>query len=419
MSLQLSSIAVILWVVASSATPAVEAEPTRINGIDLVWHWQGPDDSEGSHRADTPINPASIVKVATTLWALETLGPDRRFRTTFATRGEIDTEAGVLRGDLLVLGGGDPDFHVENAQLVARRLAQLGIRRIEGDLVVSEGFWIDWERGSEGTIDDPARRAAVMAERLARAWDPRRWNAGRLRAMQRYRRHVPDVKFVRIEVNGTRGLDSGDEAPTTLFEHVSNPLAVMLKRFNDYSNNDIERLAWHLGDAPAMTRFYRERWGDDGSSIRFETLSGLGSNRMSPRQITRLIRELSEYATRHEMASGDLLPVLDCGNNTLRNYPGLSAGLPPASLVAKTGTLVKTDGGVVALAGSVATETGTVEFLVAAPRNGARLSAARRAQTRWLLDRADGWRVVGAECGADPGYSYGDARIAPEPAVGG
>jgi D-alanyl-D-alanine carboxypeptidase len=237
--------------------------------------------------------------------------------------------------------------------------------------------------------------------------------------MRRYHRQVPDVTFIRIEVIETRGLDFAEEAPATLFEHVSNPLAVILKRFNDYSNNDIERLAWHLGDAPAMTRFYHERWGDEGSSIRFETLSGLGSNRMSPRQITRLIRELSESVARHEMASGDLLPVLDCGRNTLKNYPGLSAGLPPASLVGKTGTLVKTDGGVVALAGSVATETGTVEFFVAAPRNGARMSAARRAQTRWLLDRADGWSVVGAECGADPGYSYGDARIAPELAVGG
>ena len=43
---------------------------TRIEGIDLVWHWQRADGAAGAHLADTAVNPASVVKLATTLWAL-------------------------------------------------------------------------------------------------------------------------------------------------------------------------------------------------------------------------------------------------------------------------------------------------------------------------------------------------------------
>ena len=384
------------------------AEPTRIHGIDLVWHWEGAG-SSGAHKADVAINPASVVKLATTLWALETLGPDHRFDTTFAVRGNIDAETGVLHGDLIVRGGGDPDFHVENAQLVAQRLSDLGVRRIAGTLHVSEGFWIGWERGSEGTLTDAGSRAKEMARRLSRAWDPSTWSRETLNAMRRYRKSRPGTNFLRLPVEHVAGRDDGPQADGPIVTHRSNPLKTILKRFNDYSNNDIERLAYHLGDPVAMERFYRERWSDPQPEIRFATLSGLGSNRMSPSQITRLIAELKSSAEANGMVLADLLPALDCGRNTLRNYSGLLNGLPPGSLVGKTGTLVQTDGGVIALAGSLATDRGDVNFFVGAPRNGARMHTARRAQTRWLLERAKDWSIPAAECVAATVHSHHDA----------
>jgi D-alanyl-D-alanine carboxypeptidase/D-alanyl-D-alanine-endopeptidase (penicillin-binding protein 4) len=392
----------------SLAAFAGAAEPTRIHGIDLVWHWEGPG-SGGAHQADVAINPASVVKLATTLWALETLGPDHRFHTAVAVRGTIDAETGVLHGDLVVRGGGDPDFHVENAQLVAQGLLDLGVRSVAGTLYVNEGFWIGWERGSEGTLPNVNDRAKKMARRLSKAWNPRTWNRQTLNAMRRYRESTPGVKFLHLPVERVAGLDDGQpfEGPTV--EHRSNPLKTILKRFNDYSNNDIERLEYHLGGPAAMERFYRERWGDPQPQIRFETLSGLGSNRMSPSQITRLISELRTMAVAHGLVLADLLPALDCGRNTLRNYRGLLDGLPTGSLVGKTGTLVQTDGGVVTLAGSIFTERGDVTFFVGAPRNGARLNTARRAQTRWLLDRAKDWKVRRAECTSETFYSHQDA----------
>ena len=149
--------------------------------------------------------------------------------------------------------------------------------------------------------------------------------------------------------------------------------------------------------------------------MRFETLSGLGSNRMSPRQITRLLGELKTLTASYGLTLSDVLPALDCGRNTLRNYAGLLGNLPRGSLVGKTGTLVQTDGGVIALAGSITTDHGDVNFFVGAPRNGARMNTARRAQTRWLLGHASEWAVRAAECTNETLDSHQDASASRSP----
>ena len=56
----------------------------------LLYYVEGPDgDPLSAAGEDRAFNPASVVKVATTLWALETVGADHRFDTAFATGGII------------------------------------------------------------------------------------------------------------------------------------------------------------------------------------------------------------------------------------------------------------------------------------------------------------------------------------------
>ncbi len=107
-----------------------------------------------------PINPASVVKVATSLWALAELGPDHRFETRFGIRGTLDPQSGYLDGDLIVIGGGDPDFHIENAYLVMRYLNRMGVREVGGSLRVTDEFWISAGRA--------ARRSARRTHSNAR-----------------------------------------------------------------------------------------------------------------------------------------------------------------------------------------------------------------------------------------------------------
>ena len=71
---------------------------------------------------------ASLTKIATSLASLETWGPDYQFETRFRGTGPIRN--GVLQGDLVVSGGGDPLFVWEEAIAVGNALNQMGIDQI-------------------------------------------------------------------------------------------------------------------------------------------------------------------------------------------------------------------------------------------------------------------------------------------------
>src|SRR4029077_16993213 len=96
-----------------------------------------------------PVHPASVSKVPTTLALLRKLGPDHRFVTTFATRGQV--VEGVLRGDLLVEPGGDPSLVDEDALLVSDRLNEMGIKQIVGDLRLRGTLIFNWQTDEDGT----------------------------------------------------------------------------------------------------------------------------------------------------------------------------------------------------------------------------------------------------------------------------
>ncbi|WP_020656008.1 D-alanyl-D-alanine carboxypeptidase/D-alanyl-D-alanine endopeptidase [Massilia niastensis] len=87
-----------------------------------------------SHHAERPMQPASTMKLVTTMIGLERLGPVFRGRTELRTTGEI--ENGVLRGNLILKGGADADLSGEVLENMLRALRYQGIARIEGDLVL-------------------------------------------------------------------------------------------------------------------------------------------------------------------------------------------------------------------------------------------------------------------------------------------
>jgi D-alanyl-D-alanine carboxypeptidase/D-alanyl-D-alanine-endopeptidase (penicillin-binding protein 4) len=378
--------ALALALIASSAAAALAAaDPYR----GLVWHVESLDGTVvDSRKADEPINPASIVKLATTLWALEVLGPDHRFETAIVMRGALDPETGVLDGDLIVVGGGDPDFHSENAFLVAHALNTLGVKTVRGDLRVDSRFWIGWEGGTSHRLNDPAARSRLMASRLRSALDRRRWDRKTQRAWRKLaaRRQLDAAKPPRVEVLGDCLPLDGAAEGRTLVVHRSKPLAVVLRRFNCYSNNDIERVA-EPGVSPGeLAGRLAERWDLPAESVTFETASGLGTSRLTPRQMVRLLRELRTTCERLGLDLASVLPVAGCDPGTLRMFPRLNEDRYAAALVGKTGTLPYTDGGVSVLAGVVRTAQGEVLFSVAMPRSGRKLHWARSREEAWLLD---------------------------------
>ncbi len=108
--------------------------------------------------------PASNVKLFSTALALRRLGADYSFATKLVAEGGLD-EDGVLRGDLRLVGGGDPnlsarvlpyrkkeDFgpdRLEPVRRLARRVRDAGVRRIQGDLIGDDSryVWQPYPRG--------------------------------------------------------------------------------------------------------------------------------------------------------------------------------------------------------------------------------------------------------------------------------
>ncbi len=380
----------------SSRKAAPKPPPTA------VWHVEAPEGNVlDSRRGDEPVNPASVTKVATTLWALETLGPDRRFETRFLARGTVDRSTGTLHGDLLVEGGGDPDFQVENALLVLAELDRLGVRRVTGDLVVDTRFWMGWEGGSEGRQPDALKRGALMGQRLKSALQPRTWNKWTRAAWQQTAREAggTDRLPVLVIAGASRAVDALPEPTTLLVVHRSRPLVQTLRVFNAYSNNDIERIGDQMGSGPDLAAWLSRRWQLPPGELRFETTSGLGVNRISPRLIVHLLRDLSFTAERLGLPLDELLPTSGCDPGTVAAFfPRLGTGPYVASVTGKTGTLTTTDNGVSVFAGIARTAEGERIFAVAVPNARGRLRAARRVEEDFVLGLVD--RLGGPEARA-------------------
>jgi D-alanyl-D-alanine carboxypeptidase/D-alanyl-D-alanine-endopeptidase (penicillin-binding protein 4) len=86
-----------------------------------------------------PRNPASTIKLLTTLVALDLLGPAYTWNTNIYALGDIDGD--TLEGDLLIQGNGDPFLVTERVWQMLRRVRQTGIRVITGDLLIDDSYF--------------------------------------------------------------------------------------------------------------------------------------------------------------------------------------------------------------------------------------------------------------------------------------
>jgi len=108
-----------------------------------------------AHNAGRPMNPASTMKLLTSYAALSVLGPDHRWRTGAYLRGRLDE--GVLQGDLVLKGAGDPKFVIEDLTEFVGRMRRAGLRELRGDLVIDDSVF-DVGPGSVEAFDgDPTQ----------------------------------------------------------------------------------------------------------------------------------------------------------------------------------------------------------------------------------------------------------------------
>jgi len=107
-------------------------------------------------RASQAMNPASTMKILTTLSGLDLLGPQYRWRTNVFTDGQISQ--GTLKGNLYLQGTGDPKLVPEELARMMKNLQDLGIQKIDGNLVFDRSAYAQSVMEA-GTIDGESLRA--------------------------------------------------------------------------------------------------------------------------------------------------------------------------------------------------------------------------------------------------------------------
>ncbi len=308
------------------------------------------------YGADEQFNPASTVKLATALDALHTFGPQHRFATVLWTNGTLDPATGTITGDLIV-SGRDPSFHYEHAVMLARELNRLGIRTVTGDLIVAPKFTMNYSWSTQASGDnfydtlDATRRPAAAT----RAWLDERMALNDQESLQT----TPSVA-----VMGAVYIAPVPPGARPLLTQRSSPLVDILKVLLCYSNNFMaERLGDTLGGPGGLQQFLIGTVGLRPEEVRLASTSGLGINRLSPHAMMKVYRALVAELSEHKLLPSDIMPVAGVDPGTLRKR--YTSYVARGSVVAKTGTLGRSDGGVSALVGQMHTQTGeTLYFIV-------------------------------------------------------
>jgi D-alanyl-D-alanine carboxypeptidase/D-alanyl-D-alanine-endopeptidase (penicillin-binding protein 4) len=203
---------------AQTPIPVPRPDPVSVPGLNLsagaaahptqrhsgISGWMVIDLDSGEvvdqYQADIAFAPASVAKLPTTLYALERLGPEHRFETTVAIAGRIDGQ--TLQGDLVLIGGGDPELDTDDLLPLVTQCIERGFRHITGHFLVDGSVWPQFAEIDAGQPVDAAYNPSVSGlnlnfNRVRLKWDAR----GQTRVMRvsaKANRLDPDVAGVRV-----------------------------------------------------------------------------------------------------------------------------------------------------------------------------------------------------------------------------
>jgi D-alanyl-D-alanine carboxypeptidase/D-alanyl-D-alanine-endopeptidase (penicillin-binding protein 4) len=167
-----------------------------------------------------------------------------------------------------------------------------------------------------------------------------------------------------VAVQGAVYVDSVPPNAKMLLVHRSSRLVDVLKVLLCYSNNFMaERIGDTMGGPDGVRRFLISEVGLSPAEVQLASTSGLGVNRVTPRAMMKIFRALRAALAKHNLSPSDIMPVagIDPGTLQKRYTYGPSRG----SVIAKTGTLIRTDGGASALVGQMRTRAGeTLLFVI-------------------------------------------------------
>lgn len=277
------------------------------------------------YNIDTPLNPASVMKLATSYITLKHYGPDHRFRTIAYTNGRIDESKQVLYGDLVIEAEGDPHFTLESAAILAASIRSQGIKRVEGELIFKGPFRF-FHRWSTEYAQAKMRAALGLT----------------------FPKPVKDVATIEKEVRES-------EERVLLGVHSSRPLRELLLYMNAHSDNFYaDQLGEALGGPSVVQQELQAEFKLQPYELQIGHTSGLDYNRITLRASLAIQKKMIQLLAKHHMKIEDIVPVAGVDSGTLATR-FRSEGMRGA-IVGKTGTLNVTDNGVSALQGVIYTK---------------------------------------------------------------
>ena len=331
------------------------------------------------HQGREPLPAASLTKIATTLVTLHAWGISYQFETLLSYRGIV--EDGVLDGDLIVQGSGDPFFVWEEAIAMGNTLNEIGIHTITGNLIISGSFAMNFraepdvagvllrqgmnadlwpfaaqQQFAAMTPGTPRPSVTIQGQVLVRPEHSAIEGTERnhhIQGNQAQANHLSGHGI--LEDGGAAGIVASGEAiapaypdQIPLVRHQSVPLIEMLRQMNIYSNNFMaDALANGVGGASFVAEQAAVITGIPEREIQLINGSGLGvENRISARAASAMLMSINGMLQRSNWSVADVFPVagLDEGTIQTRDLPNYSA--------VKTGTLAT----VSALAGAIPTD---------------------------------------------------------------
>ncbi|MEA5506838.1 D-alanyl-D-alanine carboxypeptidase [Halotia wernerae UHCC 0503] len=335
-----------------------------------IWMQSGPM-LMANHQGTTPLPAASLTKIATSLVALKTWGSDHQFETLVSATGPVVN--GVLQGDLVITGGGDPMFVWEEAIALGNTLNKIGIKQVKGNLVITGNFAMNFQR-----------HPFLAGQMLKQALNHQTWTrpANYIYSTMPKGTPKPQVAIagkIKVEVQP-------NPQQTLLVRHYSLPLQQLIKEMNVFSNNEMaQMLAESVGGAGIVQLKAAKFARVPNSEIQLINGSGLGpENRISPRAVCAMLMAIQREASANQLNLADLFPMSGFDHRGTMHSRHL-----PAATVMKTGTLRD----VSALAGVMPTrDRGLVWFAII--NRGPGIPAFRKEQDKLLQNLVQKLQVV-------------------------
>jgi serine-type D-Ala-D-Ala carboxypeptidase/endopeptidase (penicillin-binding protein 4) len=127
-------------------------------------HEVGTGSTRLAWQAALAVKPASLAKLVTTSAALDLLGPAWSWNTPVWLQGKVAN--GVLEGNLVIKGSGDPKLLVQQMWQLLRRVQQWGAQEIRGDIVVDRSAFSGHDIDTAEFDGEPSRPYNAAADAL-------------------------------------------------------------------------------------------------------------------------------------------------------------------------------------------------------------------------------------------------------------